>query len=116
MHEYSIVMALIEQCEGLGKQHNAKSINRVSIKIGVLSGVEPHLLAEAFDAFKQEGICANATLNMQIQPIVLRCHTCNQTAEQMQREVLCPYCLSANTQVEDGEDMMLMQLEMDTES
>jgi hydrogenase nickel incorporation protein HypA/HybF len=114
MHEYSIVMALIEQCEALAKQHNAIAIERVNIKVGILSGVEPSLLAQAFNSFKLDGICTNASLNMQIQPLVLQCNTCNKRTVQMHRVVLCPDCNSADTLVVDGEDMMLMQLEMDT--
>ncbi|MGL5390379.1 MAG: hydrogenase/urease maturation nickel metallochaperone HypA, partial [Shewanella sp.] len=47
MHEYSIVSALIEQCEQYAKAENAMSISRVEIKLGVLSGVEPSLLRTA---------------------------------------------------------------------
>ncbi|GAA0782574.1 MULTISPECIES: hydrogenase maturation nickel metallochaperone HypA [Pseudomonadati] len=114
MHEYSIVMALIEQCEALAKQHQAIAVERVDIKVGILSGVEPSLLAQAFNTFKLDGICAKASLDMHIQPLVLQCNHCNTRSEQMHRVVLCPDCNSADTRVVDGEDMMLMQLEMDT--
>jgi hydrogenase nickel incorporation protein HypA/HybF len=114
MHEYSIVMALIEQCEALAKQHKANSIMRVDIKVGILSGVEPCLLEQAFMTFKLDSLCANALLNMQIQPLIIQCHQCEKQSEQSQRTVLCPHCGSADTQIIDGEDMMLMQLEMDT--
>ncbi|MBR9728025.1 hydrogenase maturation nickel metallochaperone HypA [Shewanella intestini] len=114
MHEYSIVTALIEQCETLGAENQAKAITRVEVKIGMLSGVEPALLSQAFETFKLDGICANAQFNMQIQPLVLQCHQCGQTSEQTERTIICSHCQSNNTQIIDGEDMMLMQLEMDT--
>ncbi|MGZ9899417.1 hydrogenase/urease nickel incorporation protein HypA [Shewanella gaetbuli] len=114
MHEYSIVTALIEQCETLAKQHQANAVERVDIKIGLLSGVEPHLLSQAFETFKLDSLCANATLNIRIQPLILQCNDCSNQSEQSQRTIICPQCGSHHTQIIDGEDMMLMQLELDT--
>ncbi|QBF83709.1 hydrogenase/urease nickel incorporation protein HypA [Shewanella maritima] len=112
MHEYSIVLALIEQCEQHAAQHQADSIKRVSIKVGVLSGVEPDLLKTAFDTFKEEGICKGAELEMHIQPLVLHCQDCDSKQEIGEYNIICPKCQSSNTRVLDGEDMYLMQLEV----
>lgn len=114
MHEYSIVMALVEQCEQHAAEHNANSIARVSIKVGVLSGVEPALLQTAFDTFKLDGICRDAVLDLNIQPLVLHCRDCDIEQEIEQYNILCPDCGGNNTRVLDGEDMYLMQLEFDT--
>lgn len=113
MHEYSIVSALIEQCEQLAAENKANRITRVSIKVGVMSGVEPALLETAFATFKEDGICKGATLDMQIQPLVIRCLECQQESELKERSIICPQCNSNHTKVIDGEDMMLMQLEME---
>ncbi|ARD22292.1 hydrogenase maturation nickel metallochaperone HypA [Shewanella japonica] len=114
MHEYSIVMSLMEQITQLAKDNNATDIIRVDIKVGVLSGVEPQLLQTAFDTFKLGTICNNAELNLQQQALVIKCRQCNQQTELTQRNIVCPHCLSYKTQVIDGEDMMLMQLEMNS--
>ncbi|WOT03679.1 hydrogenase maturation nickel metallochaperone HypA [Shewanella youngdeokensis] len=114
MHEYSIVTALIEECENHAAQNDANKVSRVDIKVGILSGVEPALLQTAFDTFKLEGICAEATLNMNIQPLVLNCFSCHQQTTHKERTVVCSHCQSTDTKVLDGEDMMLMQLELET--
>lgn len=113
MHEYSIVSALIEQCEQLAAENNANAISRVSIKVGVMSGVEPALLETAFETFKLDGICKGAELDMKIQPLVIRCLECQTESELSERTIICPKCQSNHTKVQDGEDMMLMQLEME---
>ncbi|MDO6618348.1 MULTISPECIES: hydrogenase maturation nickel metallochaperone HypA [unclassified Shewanella] len=115
MHEYSIVMSLLEQIEQLAAQNQANEIIRVQIKVGVLSGVEPRLLATAFETFKLEGICHNAMLDMNIQALIIHCRQCDTQSELTERNIVCPRCLSTNTQVIDGEQMMLMQLEMNTD-
>lgn len=114
MHEYSIVMALMEQCEALALEHQAKGIEQVVLKIGILSGVEPALLSQAFETFKLETVCHNAKLIMNIQPLVLQCRDCQTQSEVNERTVICPECGGNNTLVIDGEDMMLMQLVLDT--
>lgn len=115
MHEYSIVNALIEQCEQHARANNANRITRIEIKLGVMSGVEPSLLQTAFDTFKLDGICKTAQLNMLIQPLVILCNDCQTKSVLNERTVVCPTCQSYRTCVLDGEDMLLMQLEMEQE-
>ncbi len=116
MHEYSIVSALIEQCEQYARTNQAHEVSTVVIKVGVLSGVEPELLRLAFETFKLDGICHRAELIMQIQPLVIRCLDCQQQSELSERSIICPGCNSHHTQVVEGEEMLLMQLELETDS
>ena len=60
MHEYSIVQALIDQCEHYASENEARKITKVVVKIGRLSGVEPDLLMSAFETFKEKTICEMA--------------------------------------------------------
>lgn len=113
MHEYSIVSALIEQCEQYAKANQATKVTRVEIKLGVMSGVEPALLQTAFETFKLDGICREAKLCMTLQPLVIKCVDCLQESVLDERSIVCPACNSYHTRVLDGEDMLLMQLEME---
>jgi hydrogenase nickel incorporation protein HypA/HybF len=112
MHEYSIVQALLNQCEENAKKHNATQIKKVVLKIGVLSGVEPHLLEIAFETFKEGTICHDAILEMNIQDIIIYCKDCKQESKVDDFALACPKCKSINVSVIDGEDMYLMSLEM----
>ena len=113
MHEYSIVQALLNQCEEQAKKHNASKITKVVTKIGVLSGVEPDLLQTAFDTFKEGTICDGCEFVMNIQKVVLYCNDCKSDSEIDDLAMACPKCGSLNTNVVDGEDMYLMSLEME---
>lgn len=62
MHEYSIVQALIEQCEGYARDNGASSVTRVEVRIGRHSGVETELLERAFETFRESTVCAEAEL------------------------------------------------------
>jgi hydrogenase nickel insertion protein HypA len=113
MHEYSIVQALLNQCEENAKAHNAKRVLKVVTKIGVLSGVEPHLLEMAFETFKEGTLCSEATFEMNIQNIKLHCQKCRDDFEIDELKMVCPKCGTLETTIVDGEEMYLMSLEME---
>lgn len=113
MHEFSIVNALLEMCEQNAKEHNMAKVTKVEIKIGKLSGVEPHLLETAFDTFKKESICSGAQLVMHLQDIIVHCQSCQKEGMIKDNIFECPTCKSTECTVVDGEEMYLMRLEME---
>lgn len=113
MHEYSIVQALLEQCEGHAKANDSTKVTKVVTKIGKLSGVEPHLLETAFETFKEHTVCDGAEFVMQLQDLKLYCNTCQKESEQSEVRYQCLHCQSTDVSVIDGEEMYLMTLEME---
>ncbi len=113
MHEYSIVQALLEQCESHVKANHATKVVKVVTKIGKLSGVEPHLLETAFHTFKEKTVCDGAEFVMNLQNLRLYCNTCKKESEQSEICYQCLHCQSTDVSVVDGEEMYLMTLEME---
>lgn len=113
MHEYSVVQALLEQVESLAVEHRAQKVTKVVVKIGVMSGVEPHLLEVAFETFKEKSVCDGAEFVMTIQLLTIRCRACGEQHELEGSYCRCPACESSDVEVIDGEDMFLMSLEME---
>ncbi|MEJ2437527.1 MAG: hydrogenase/urease nickel incorporation protein HypA [Sulfurovaceae bacterium] len=113
MHEYSIVQALLNQCEDIAMQNGAEKVLKIYLKIGVMSGVEPHLLKSAFDTFKQETMCADALLDIQEQRVIIKCKECGAETTLKEYRYICGQCESNNVEVIDGEEMYLMSLEME---
>ncbi len=113
MHEFSVVQSLMGLIEQNAMQNNAKSVSKVIVKIGKMSGIEPHLLKMAFDTFKEKTICENAELEMVIQDIIAKCEDCQNEFIVENNQFICPKCQSFNLKITDGEDMYLMSLELD---
>ena len=113
MHEYSIVQSLVESCEEHAKKNSASKVTKVVIKVGVMSGVEPHLLQEAFETFKEGTICDGCEFIMDVQKVKIECNDCSVISELEQNEYRCPKCESIDIKIIDGEDMFLMQLELE---
>ena len=113
MHEYSVVRALLEKIETIADENDAQRVTKVITKIGVMSGVEPHLLEIAFNTFKEKTICDGAEFIMNIQPLTIRCLECEMCSELEVIHYCCPKCESLKIEVVDGEEMYLMTLEME---
>jgi len=113
MHEYSVVQALLNQCEEVADQNNARKITKVVCKIGVMSGIENHLLQVAFDTFKEGTMCAEAEFIINEQRLKLECRDCGHVFETDEIRYFCTECESLRVKVLDGEDMFLMSLEME---
>ncbi|HHG75462.1 hydrogenase/urease nickel incorporation protein HypA [Persephonella sp.] len=113
MHEFSVVQSLMGLIEENVRKNNAKSVSKVVVKIGKLSGIEPHLLKIAFDTFKEKTVCENAELEMIIQDVVAKCEDCKNEFTVEDNRFICPECQSFNLNIIDGEDMYLMSLELD---
>jgi len=112
MHEFSIVQDLLHMCEKNAQENNATKITKVEVKIGKLSGVEPHLLQTAFDTFKEKTICDGAEFCIHHQDLVVRCTECGKESTLEKNTFACPKC-EGSVEVLDGEDMFLMRLEME---
>ncbi|MEA3522428.1 MAG: hydrogenase maturation nickel metallochaperone HypA [Campylobacterota bacterium] len=113
MHEYSIVQALIDSCQEHADSNSASKVTKVVVKIGIMSGVEPSLLKEAFAIFKEKTICEGCEFVMNIQKVKIECHKCKTISELEDNEYACPQCKATDIKIIDGEDMLLMQLELE---
>ena len=113
MHEYSIVQSLLNSCEENAAEHNATKVTKVVVKIGVMSGVEPELLRTAFETFKESTICKEAVFVINSQSVVIKCNKCLIESVLESLEYYCPRCGSMDIEILDGEDMYLMQMELE---
>jgi len=115
MHEFSIVQSLLGLIEEYARENKAKSVTKVVVSIGVLSGVEPHLLEMAFNTFKEGTVAEKAELVMEIEKLRIRCMDCGKESEKEELNALCPECGSLNTQIVGGQDMFLKSLELEVD-
>jgi len=79
MHEYSIVQALVDRIEQEARTHRARSVERVVLRIGELSGVEVELLQTAYVTFRERTVCEHARLEITCVPPVWACKQCGRT-------------------------------------
>lgn len=112
MHELAIVEDLISMSERELAKNGCKIVEKLVVKIGRLSGVEPHLLKNAFEFYKTQTPCAGANLEIFIQDVVVRCKSCDEISTLSKNEFICPACGSNSLEIKDGEELFLMQVVM----
>jgi hydrogenase nickel incorporation protein HypA/HybF len=111
MHEYSIVEALISRVSQEVEAHGARGVMRVYVKIGALSGVEPELLASAYEVFREKTVCADAELNIERVEERWACSSCRQALAR-EAGLICPRC-STPARLVSGDEIVLERIEME---
>lgn len=113
MHEFSIVQSLLEIVEEQARLHGAKEVKRVHLLVGVLSGVEPHLLELAFETLREGTVAQRAELKVEIERLRLYCRECGRESEKEELNALCPHCQSLDTEIRGGQELLLKSLELE---
>ena len=107
LHELSLCDDLLSQVIAIAAQHQAESVESITVNIGELSGIEPSLLDTAFSLLKAGTVAERAELIIQQSPVLVSCPQCNTQAEVAANRLFCPTCGSADTLLISGDEMIL---------
>jgi hydrogenase nickel incorporation protein HypA/HybF len=111
MHEYSIIQALVQLVEREARTRNAMSIGRIRVALGELSGVDPELLASAYELFRERTVCHGADMEIRSVPARWQCSSCGRPF--LKGEALrCPAC-EVPARLTCGDEILLEQIEME---
>lgn len=111
MHELSVCVALIEQVVDVARQQDAVSVDRIVLKVGPLSGIEPDLLENAYPLAAAGTLAADAELVIESTDVIVRCSECETESQVLPNRLLCASCGGYRTQVVSGDEMILQRLE-----
>lgn len=112
MHEFFIVQNIIKTVEELLVNYPDKKVSKMVLVIGKFSGVEPELLKTALEFFKKGTCLEEAEITFELNDLKLRCKNCNKEFFKEKWNIICPYCQSLDTEVVEGEEMLLKTLEL----
>lgn len=111
MHEYSVVQSFLELCEGYVKENQCTKVMSAKIKAGLFSGIELSLFQRALETFREGSVLENAEIEYVIQALKIYCLDCKIESEN--RTLICPLCQGQNVKAIDGEEFVLLSLEME---
>lgn len=112
MHELSICQALLDQVEGIAKEHGATKVERIVLKVGPLAGVEPALLRNAYPLAAAGTLAEHAELIIEPAPVRVRCNSCEAETDATPNRLLCGLCGDWRTRLISGDEMLLANLEL----
>lgn len=107
MHELSLCDDLLSQVVAIAAQHNAESVESITVNIGALAGVEPVLLESAFSMIRLGTVAEHAQLIMQTAPVIVLCRKCGTQSEVPTNRLLCKACQSHETTLISGDELIL---------
>ncbi|MFI3184945.1 MAG: hydrogenase maturation nickel metallochaperone HypA [Methylococcaceae bacterium] len=107
MHELSLCDDLLSQVVAIAAQHNAQSVESITLQIGALAGVEPALLETAFALIRVGTVAEQAELIMQTVPVTVLCQLCGTQSEVVANLLLCNACQSHETSLLSGDQLIL---------
>ena len=111
MHEVGIVQALLDRVESEVRSRGARSVQCLHVRVGELSGVDPDLLASAYELLRQASVCGQAELAIEPVPARWLCPSCHATLAP--GEILrCPRC-AAPGRLSQGDEIFLDRIEME---
>lgn len=112
MHELSIALSILEQMEPVAARHGGR-VRSAQVKIGVLAGVDCEALRFAWEIARAGTPFAEAALEIQSVPLLVRCPRCGETHAAEIQSLACPRCVTPEQEIVAGREMQLASLEMD---
>ena len=114
MHERSLASKLLRQVEAIRQQHGGATVVEVRVEAGPLSGVEPLLLASAFEELATDELGGQARLVIDHTALEARCQPCHFEFEIDMASLVfrCPKC-DKGVQVTRGDRLELASVTLD---
>lgn len=110
MHEVSLIMALFDQIDRSVEPHPRAVVKEVYVRVGELAGVEPKLLSTAFETFRENRRCAQASLSVTFEPAAWKCAFCGN--DMIRGELLQCSC-GGHAKLVKGGEVFLDRLEVE---
>jgi hydrogenase nickel incorporation protein HypA/HybF len=112
MHELAICQALMSQIETIARDNQAFEVTSITLGMGPLSGVEEYLLKHAYPVASAGVVAEGAKLIIRTTPVRVSCSECGKESEAEPNRLLCGFCENWRTEVISGDELLLIQVEL----
>jgi hydrogenase nickel incorporation protein HypA/HybF len=113
MHERSLVCALLRQVQQVADENSAARVVTIRVRVGEFSGVEPELLASAYDDLIQGTPLCDAMLDLEEAPLEAVCDQCGNQFRIERFSFHCARCGSIHLTLRGGEELLLDSVTME---
>src|SRR5580658_8279871 len=93
-------------------ESGASAVARIIVEVGPLSGIDPALLASAFDVVRAGSYASGAELSIETMPVTISCLVCGTESQTLPNRLLCAGCGGYRTRVVSGDELRLRTVEL----
>lgn len=112
MHELGIVFYLLDRVEELALEHGLTKVSCVRLNLGEVSGVVPSYLEDCWKwAAAKHELCEDCKLDIIEIKAINHCLDCGHDYSVFDGGRICPKCNSPHTELVQGREMELKELE-----
>ncbi|MBR1397629.1 MAG: hydrogenase maturation nickel metallochaperone HypA [Selenomonadaceae bacterium] len=112
MHEMAIAEGILNIAFDYAQQNNSSKINRITLQIGEMSGVEIEALNMSFEVLTKDTIAEGAELVVNHIPIVGVCNKCGKEFHIEHYNFFCPEC-DGILILKSGRELQVESLDME---
>jgi len=112
MHELAVCQSILAQAQATAAANKAGRVQRITLRIGRLAGVEPDLLRAAFPLVAHGTCCEAAILRIETVAVDVECRLCGTTRDVAPNRLLCGSCGTWRVTLRGGDEMRLESLEL----
>jgi hydrogenase nickel incorporation protein HypA/HybF len=113
MHELSIMEEMLAIALAYAHQEQSCEIQRIHMRVGVLSGVVPEALQFAFEAIAPGTIAERGELVIERISVRCYCAACTLVFEPLEAwSYECPQCHRYTVDIRQGQELELVSLEV----
>jgi len=112
MHEVGIANEIINIINGIMSEHPGKTVGKVKVIIGEMTAVVPDSLTFAYTALTENTELQQSQLDIEIIPVCAKCNICSKSFDIKEFEFKCPFCLSQDITVNNGNELYIKELEV----
>jgi hydrogenase nickel incorporation protein HypA/HybF len=98
------------------EKNNAKIINKINLKIGIMSDIIPEWAQTYFELVGKDTIAEKAILVVEPVYVVMQCHACNHEfgfEKAIEIQYFCPKCKSTDIELLQGRELQISSIEVD---
>lgn len=112
MHELGVVFHMVDLLEDIGRERGLTRIAKVVVELGEVSGVVTDLFAEAWLwASDKRELLRGAELEIHEIEAATLCNACGCTYSTVRHGRICPRCQSPDTELLQGNEMNIREIE-----
>ena len=112
MHELGIMQDVLASAIRTADENNGNKVTKITLKIGVLSGVLPHYMQSYFDVISKGTKAEGAELVIETEPALFHCGSCDKKTvfREFGADFVCGHCGNESMQLLLGKTFQLVSV------